>query len=96
MDRAQEIKRLKQLIKQVNRVLSERWDPIGVGDEDPEVAYSEYDSYAPKIAGMVFNGVTVEELADHLEHIRSTEMGLGGKSSIDLEVSQMLVGLLDR
>lgn len=96
MHRDQDIKHIKRLVKQVNRLLSEQWDPIGMRDEDPKIAYTEYESYAPKIAGMIFNGADASALADHLAQIRSMEMGLGGESKTDREVAEMLVSLLDR
>ena len=96
MDRDQDTKRIKRLVKQVNIVLTEQWDPIGINDEEPEIAYSEYHSYAPKIAGMIYNGADVDQIAEHLNYIQSEWMGLGGKSSVDHKTAELLIALWDR
>lgn len=57
-----------------------RWDPINVqpGTLGPA---DEYDSYAAHIVSMVKSGCTIEELAEHLDHLCVNNMGLGTSSA---------------
>jgi hypothetical protein len=54
------------------------WDPIGVlpGPDDDQGPMDEYDSYAPAILSMLYRGVTVQLLAEHLSTIRTEFIGL--------------------
>jgi len=61
---------------QVQGILREHWDPIGVG-KVPE-AYDEYDSYAPQIAELLRWVVSEEALMAHLLNIETETMGLSG------------------
>lgn len=69
-----------ELTAKVQSVLWEHWDPIGVG-KIPE-AHGEYDSYAPRIADLLREGVSEEDLTTHLINIETETMGLpGGRSA---------------
>ena len=69
-------KQAKQLIKWVEAKLNE-WDPIGVA----EYVDGEYDSYAPKIAGMLLDGADAHRISDHLTNIETVAMGLQGNAA---------------
>jgi hypothetical protein len=73
-------KRATELIKRVQSVLWNEWDPIGLkGLEDADDWPSdEYDSYAPKIAGMIWHERSVVEIADYLDWATNEHMGLTG------------------
>jgi hypothetical protein len=81
---ASDRKKLKSTAMADNRLVEailRRWDPIGV---EPGLVGSadEYDSYAPQIVSKVKDGCTLEELASHLEHLRSEAMGLGPRNAL--------------
>jgi hypothetical protein len=73
-------KRATELIKKVQFVLWNEWDPIGLKDlEDADDWPSdEYDNYAPKIAGMIWHERSVVEIADYLDWATNEHMGLTG------------------
>ncbi|OQW60952.1 MAG: hypothetical protein A4S17_02270 [Proteobacteria bacterium HN_bin10] len=73
-------KRATELIKKVQSVLWNDWDPIGVRQiEDAEDwPTDEYDNYAPKIAGMIWHERSVAEIADYLDWATNEQMGLSG------------------
>lgn len=62
------------LIKNVSWLLHTHWDPIGLND-DPE-SRGEYETYAPKIAGMIISKKSSREIAVELDRIQVAEMGL--------------------
>lgn len=57
----------RSLIAQVDSVLWEVWDPIGVNDT--REARDEYTSYAPAVAQMLRSGATDAEIERHLAQI---------------------------
>lgn len=79
-------KNTKQLIKWVQAQLNE-WDPIGVADH----VDNEYDSYAPKIAGMLSDGADAYRISEHLTDIETVAMGLQGNASRARAVAEALV-----
>jgi hypothetical protein len=62
------------LIVQVDTVLWEVWDPIGV-NHAPE-ARDEYTSYAPEVAQMLRSGASDVEIERHLAEIILGQMGM--------------------
>lgn len=73
---------VKLLIKNVSWLLHTHWDPIGVND-DPE-SRGEYETYAPKIAGMIISKKSPREIAVELDRIQVEEMGLGASPTDSL------------
>jgi len=72
-----------------------QWDPIGVVCEDNQ---DEYDSYAPKIVGMLDARCDASTLANHLGQIRIEWMGLPDSESAkhrDIQIAQRLVDWWD-
>jgi len=55
------------------------WDPIGLkhGDEPPEEAVDEYDSYLVQVIHMLRHGEPVDMAIDFLMEIESEHMALG-------------------
>ena len=62
------------LLEGVRKIFWMRWDPIGVNDHP--AAITEYDSYAPRVVGMLIRGCSAAELDHHLSQIETTDMGL--------------------
>ena len=65
---------MKDLIAVVNRLLFERWDPIGVSD-DPAWPHDEYEGYAAGILGLVLRHASDDVVAEHLGRIEDQWMG---------------------
>lgn len=78
-----------EAVHQVEAALR-RWDPIGVmvGEGSPE---DEYDSYAPHIVSLLSAGASAEELAAHLEHVRTVTIGLPADRAKDLKCAQEIL-----
>ncbi len=71
--------REKQLLRQVEAILWEDWDPIGV-NHLPE-AHGEYDSYAPALLSRILCGDPARDLDFHLSRIETDSMGLAPRPS---------------
>jgi hypothetical protein len=79
------------LIRNVEAILWDEWDPIGVGAlGGPD---DEYDSYAPRIAGAILQGVSADEIAAILLSIETDLMGLDGNAANVGRVATLLVSL---
>ena len=63
--------RAKAGFEKVRAILHADWDPIGCG-----VPLDEYDSYMLQAAGRLWNGASVEEVADYLVAVETEHMGL--------------------
>jgi hypothetical protein len=61
--------------QQIDRILWEVWDPIGVNTIAP---LDEYSSYVNRIFELLVSPATDDEIATHLYNIASDTMGLGG------------------
>jgi hypothetical protein len=57
----------QQLVNEVDRILWEDWDPIGVNDEP--AARNEYNSYAAAIAHLFQAGADETQIARYLKSI---------------------------
>lgn len=68
------MQRSRSLIDEVKRILFEEWDPIGVNDHDG--CRDEYDSYAPRIAQYLEDGVDEGRLMDHLANLARISMSI--------------------
>jgi hypothetical protein len=66
-------KKVKHLLREVEAVLWEDWDPIGVNDT-PE-AKGEYDGYAGAVFSVAFKTRSAIAVADHLVSIEHVSMG---------------------
>jgi hypothetical protein len=53
----------------VRKILGEDWDPIGCG-----VPEDEYDSYAPEIIRLLYDGVDARRLSDYLGRVAREAM----------------------
>ena len=79
-------------IRAVEEILR-RWDPIGVcpGDFAPA---DEYDDYAPHIVSLVAQGTSIEQLAQHLETIRTQAIGVEANRSHDRDIAKEIIRTL--
>ena len=59
----------------VNRLLFERWDPIGVRHE-PGAPGDEYEGYAAGVLALVLHHASDDVVAEHLARIEDRWMGL--------------------
>ena len=84
-------KAIDYLTARVKYILLEDWDPIGI--KDLAEAQDEYDSYVPKICGMLRGGCTFDELYKHLRWIESEHMGLDGDELHTSEIARKLTSL---
>jgi hypothetical protein len=66
---------MKDQIALVNRILFERWDPIGVSD-DSSWPRDEYEGYAAGVLGLVLRHASDDVVAEHLARIEDGWMGL--------------------
>jgi len=69
------------------------WDPIGVivDPSNPENPLDEYDSYAPEVLRLLKAGIEARLLADHLESIARSQMGLALPLEFHLKFSEYLL-----
>jgi hypothetical protein len=71
-----EYERQPSLLRDVQRALWERWDPIGVNTPTSTGPDDEYDSYAPTVLRLIYRGANDREIADTLRSIEIEHMGL--------------------
>ena len=65
---------IKKLIKDVDNILFEDWDPIDVNSN--QNLRDEYSSYAATFAGMIERDEPTEKLVSALMRIETIDMGL--------------------
>lgn len=66
---------IKELVKQVDAILLEQWDPIGIND-DPLSPKDEYTTYAGRFARMVLENASEAEITIALLKVETEQMGL--------------------
>jgi len=66
---------MTHLISLVNRILFDRWDPIGAS-ADPLWPRDEYEGYAAGVLELVLNHASDDVVAEHLARIEDEWMGL--------------------
>ena len=62
-----------RIYKEIDRILWEEWDPIGINDV---ASRDEYQHYVPLIYQLKRRGATIEEIANALNDIVQNRMGL--------------------
>lgn len=62
-----------QLVRAINDVLYEQWDPLAVAGVAPR---GEYESYVPVLIRLAFGDDAREAIAVHLAQLESTTMSL--------------------
>jgi len=66
---------MTHLLSLVNRILFDRWDPIGAS-RDPRWPRDEYEGYAQSVLTLVLNHASDDVVAEHLARIEDEWMGL--------------------
>jgi hypothetical protein len=82
-------KRDREIMDQINYVLYNHWDPIGVKNLGPD---DEYNFLIAKIYRMLESGASKQELIDGLFKLEKNDIGLSCKDKHSLEpVAQKLL-----
>lgn len=82
-----------KLMKEVDRILWEDWDPIGVNDIP--AARDEYSSYVPSIARLLKDGADAAQIAHHLKTIEENSLKVGVYDDRRKRVADKLVSVRD-
>ncbi|MFY9234238.1 MAG: hypothetical protein WAO58_07235 [Fimbriimonadaceae bacterium] len=88
MDREQ----YQAALLQVDRILWEDWDPLGVNDQP--AAFDEYTTYAPGVIRILIQGADVRRVSEHLFDIESKSMGFTCPAEKRLAAARKLEGLV--
>jgi|GEM_PF-378599 len=73
---------------EIDTILWEDWDPIGVNGMAPR---DEYQNYVPQILNLVMQGYSSEEIADRLHEIETSYIGLKGDLIKCKEVANKII-----
>jgi hypothetical protein len=60
--------------RRIREVMNNEWDPIGVADQVPD----EYDRYVGKVAAMLREGASDEDLFRYLHWVETVHIGMPG------------------
>lgn len=82
-------KRVARIWKEIDQILWNSWDPIGVNDA--EAAHDEYYGYIGGVFRLLEDGASEERIAEHLHHIETEQMGLRGDLGHCKEVVRKLL-----
>jgi hypothetical protein len=77
------------LYRAADETLHYIWDPVGSSTEP--WARDEYHAYLPIVFRMLKEGVTAKQLADYLNRVTTTTMGLSSRIGHDQKVAELLV-----
>lgn len=77
-----------KLYQQVDEILWNDWDPIGVKGFAPR---DEYQMYLPSIYKMLVDNATVNDIARKLGQIATERMGLSSNPDFEMKVAQKLI-----
>jgi len=80
----------KLLYKEIQNILWETWDPIGVNDGENEWD-DEYDSYVPHIFRLAIEGKDVIHIASSFSSSKEQNMGLSANKEHDLNVAEIII-----
>ncbi|MBO9666023.1 MAG: hypothetical protein J7501_04360 [Bdellovibrio sp.] len=76
---------------EVKNILMNDWDPIGI--KANAKAKAEYDQYALRIVGMLYNGTTLDKLVKYLDSVVTEDLGLPSNRNKSIEVSKKLLAI---
>lgn len=80
----------RQLFNEIDRIIWEDWDPIGVNDYG-EDCRDEYESYIPHLFSLVEQGADYKKIAKHLSDLEKNTMGMLGSYEHCEEVAKKLI-----
>ncbi len=72
---------------EIDEILWNDWDPIGVNDY---ALRDEYQSYVHRILNLIMGGNSIDEISKELYHIESDIMGLFGNKNKCLEIAKKI------
>lgn len=78
------------LYQQIDEILWNDWDPIGINDDAPR---DEYQGYTPFILKLVKSKSNRKEIAEKLYEIETTTMGLSGNFENCLKIAEKIIAL---
>ena len=78
-------------LPKIKRLLSEKWDPIGVNGLGPD---DEYDSYAFRVFVMLKEGRRESAIAEYLKWVETENMGLD-ESGLHESIAASLVDIYE-
>jgi hypothetical protein len=81
----------KTLWKNVDKILWEDWDPIGMRGSGPR---DEYSSYVPSIFKLLIENRPADVIAEKLCQIESDEMGMKSNKEYNMPVAEKLITAL--
>lgn len=81
----------KRVFAEVDAILLEDWDPIGINDE-PE-ARDEYTTYVPGIINLLIADRSRKKLSAYLEELESDWMGVRVPSERRVAVAKKLLSV---
>ena len=81
----------KTLWKQIDKILWEDWDPIGINDCNN--ASDEYTGYSPQILQMKLQGASKKEIAQKLLEYEKSQMGFLGNADNCDKVAKKIINL---
>lgn len=81
----------EKLVSEVDRILWEEWDPIGVNDEP--AARDEYSSYVPDVVRLLRDEADAAQIARHLQTIEEVSITVGVYDERRRRVAGKLVDL---
>jgi hypothetical protein len=70
--------RSREVRRSIRQVLLAHWDPIGIRDEPN--AQDEYEAYEGKIAGLLTDGSSDDDIAAYLQWVEVDRMGMGAEA----------------
>ncbi len=80
----------KKLYEDIDEILWNDWDPIGVNDDAPR---DEYQSYTPAIFGLKIKEADIGAIAQRLYEFETDNMGLGGDIEHCREIANKIFDL---
>jgi len=81
----------KELYKQIDEILWQDWDPIGINDE--ENVRDEYDGYIPQVFSLKIQGADKNKIADYLYQMETINMGINGNKQNCELVAEKIINL---
>ena len=78
------------LYQQIDQILWEDWDPIGINDDAPR---DEYQGYTPIILKLVKSKSDSTKIAEKLYEIETESIGLSGNYKNCLKVAEKITNL---
>jgi hypothetical protein len=77
-----------KLYRRIDEILFYIWDPIGISRSN--WARDEYQSYLPKVFGMIMEKRPTTDIVDYLVHIEADHMGLERRPGIERRTEKVV------